>query len=80
MGTLTNGTKFDSSRDRGTPFTFNLGAGEVIDGWDKGVAGMRVGGIRRLTIPPDLAYGDRAVGSIPANSTLVFEVELLGVK
>ncbi len=80
VGTLTNGTKFDSSRDRGTPFTFNLGAGEVIEGWDKGVAGMKVGGVRKLTIPPDLAYGARAVGSIPANSTLVFEVELLGVK
>lgn len=80
VGTLTNGTKFDSSRDRGAPFTFALGAGQVIEGWDKGVAGMKVGGLRKLTIPPDLAYGDRAIGSIPANSTLVFEVELLDVK
>lgn len=80
VGTLTDGTKFDSSRDRGTPFTFTLGAGEVIKGWDAGVAGMKVGGVRRLVIPPALAYGDRAVGSIPANSTLVFEVELLGVE
>lgn len=80
VGTLTNGTKFDSSRDRGNPFTFALGAGQVIEGWDKGVAGMKVGGLRKLTIPPDLAYGNRAIGSIPANSTLVFEVELLDVK
>lgn len=80
VGTLTNGTKFDSSRDRGNPFTFALGAGQVIEGWDKGVVGMKVGGVRKLTIPPDLAYGDRAIGSIPANSTLVFEVELLDVK
>jgi len=79
VGTLTNGTKFDSSRDRGTPFTFDLGAGQVIEGWDKGVAGMKVGGVRKLTIPPDLGYGNRAIGSIPANSTLVFEVELLKV-
>ncbi len=80
VGTLTDGTKFDSSRDRGAPFSFNLGAGQVIEGWDKGVVGMKVGGVRKLTIPPDLAYGDRAIGSIPANSTLVFEVELLDVK
>lgn len=80
VGTLTNGTKFDSSRDRGAAFTFALGAGQVIEGWDKGVAGMKVGGVRKLVIPPDLAYGDRAIGSIPANSTLVFEVELLDVK
>lgn len=80
VGTLDDGTKFDSSRDRGTPFTFNLGAGQVIKGWDLGVAGMKVGGVRKLTIPADLAYGDRAIGSIPAGSTLHFEVELLGVK
>ncbi|MDO8601561.1 MAG: FKBP-type peptidyl-prolyl cis-trans isomerase [bacterium] len=80
VGTLTNGTKFDSSRDRGAPFTFSLGSGQVIEGWDKGVVGMKVGGLRRLTIPPDMAYGSQAVGSIPANSTLVFEVELLNVQ
>ncbi|MFA6365182.1 MAG: FKBP-type peptidyl-prolyl cis-trans isomerase [Candidatus Paceibacterota bacterium] len=82
VGTLTNGKKFDSSRDRGTPFSFNLGAGEVIKGWDQGVAGMKVGGKRKLTIAPELAYGSREVGGglIPANSTLVFEVELLDIK
>jgi FKBP-type peptidyl-prolyl cis-trans isomerase len=79
-GWLMNGTKFDSSRDRGQPFTFSLGAGRVIKGWDEGVAGMRVGGKRTLIIPPDLAYGSRATGPIPPNSTLKFEVELLDVK
>jgi len=80
-GTLTNGKKFDSSLDRGQPFKFKLGAGQVIQGWDQGVAGMKIGGKRKLTIPPELAYGNRAVGGdlIPANSTLIFEVELLGV-
>lgn len=80
-GTLTNGKKFDSSKDHGQPFTFHLGAGEVIKGWDQGVAGMKVGGVRKLTIPPDLAYGNRDVGGglIPANSTLLFEVELLKI-
>ena len=79
VGTLTDGTIFDASRKRGdTGFTFVLGAGEVIKGWDQGVAGMKVGGKRKLTIPSDLAYGNRAVGGvIPANATLVFEVELL---
>ncbi len=80
-GTLTDGTKFDSSVDRGEPFTFNLGAGEVIEGWDKGFAGMKVGGKRKLTIPSDMAYGERGAGaSIPPNSTLIFDVELLDVK
>lgn len=79
-GTLTDGTKFDSSFDHGQPFSFNLGAGEVIQGWDQGVAGMKVGGKRKLVIPPSLGYGSQAVGPIPANSTLVFEVELLGVE
>ena len=79
-GTLTNGTKFDSSYDRGTPFSFTLGAGEVIKGWDLGVAGMKVGGKRKLTIPSDLGYGSRGAGAdIPPNATLVFEVELLEV-
>jgi FKBP-type peptidyl-prolyl cis-trans isomerase len=80
-GWLIDGTKFDSSLDRGKPFTFELGARQVIQGWDRGVRGMQVGGIRKLTIPPELAYGDRAVGGglIPANSTLVFEVELLEI-
>jgi FKBP-type peptidyl-prolyl cis-trans isomerase len=81
VGTLTNGSKFDSSRDRGSPFKFPLGGGKVIKGWDQGVAGMKVGGLRKLTIPPHLGYGDRGFpGAIPPNSTLVFEVELLGVQ
>ncbi len=79
-GTLTSGTKFDSSYDRGTPFTTQIGAGQVIKGWDIGVIGMRVGGRRKLTIPPDLAYGSRDIPGIPANSTLVFELELLAIK
>ncbi len=81
LGTLTNGTKFDSSYDRGTPFTFNLGAGQVIKGWDMGVAGMKVGGKRRLTIPSSLGYGERGAGNdIPPGATLVFEVELLKIE
>lgn len=79
-GTLTNGTKFDSSYDRNQPFTFTLGTGQVIKGWDEGVVGMKVGGKRKLVIPPNLGYGSQAQASIPANSTLVFEVELLDVK
>jgi FKBP-type peptidyl-prolyl cis-trans isomerase FkpA len=80
-GWLTNGTKFDSSKDRGEPFIFPLGKGHVIRGWDEGVAGMKVGGKRKLTIPPQLGYGARGAGGvIPPNATLVFEVELLDVK
>ena len=80
-GTLENGKQFDASYDRGTPFTFPLGAGRVIKGWDEGVVGMKVGGKRKLVIPPDLAYGSRGAGGvIPPNATLVFEVELLDVK
>ena len=79
-GWLTNGTKFDSSKDRGQPFDFPLGGGRVIRGWDEGVQGMKVGGVRKLTIPPELGYGARGAGGvIPPNATLVFEVELLKV-
>lgn len=80
-GWLTNGNKFDSSKDRDDPFEFPLGAGHVIRGWDEGVQGMKVGGTRKLTIPPDLGYGARGAGGvIPPNATLVFEVELLGTE
>ena len=80
VGTLENGEKFDSSRDRGKPFEFTLGAKQVIPGWDLGLMGTKVGEIRKLVIPPQLGYGDQAVGNIPANSTLNFEVELLEIK
>jgi FKBP-type peptidyl-prolyl cis-trans isomerase FkpA len=80
-GWLTNGSKFDSSKDRNDPFRFKLAAGQVIRGWDEGVAGMKIGGKRKLTIPPQLGYGARGAGGvIPPNATLVFEVELLDVK
>lgn len=80
-GWLTDGKKFDSSLDRKEPFKFPLGAGQVIQGWDKGVVGMKVGGKRKLTIPSEMGYGAQGAGGvIPANATLVFEVELLGVE
>jgi peptidylprolyl isomerase/FKBP-type peptidyl-prolyl cis-trans isomerase FkpA len=79
-GWLTDGSKFDSSLDRGKPFSFALGGGQVIQGWDRGVVGMKVGGKRKLTIPGELAYGERGFSNvIPPNATLVFEVELLSV-
>ena len=79
VGTLLNGTKFDSSYDAGRPFSFRVGAGQVIAGWDQGVPGMKVGGKRRLTIPPSLGYGNQRVGTIPANSTLLFDIDLLSI-
>lgn len=80
-GTLLDGTKFDSSLDHGEPFSFTIGQRQVIQGWEQGIPGMKVGGKRKLIIPPELAYGERAIGGvIPANSTLVFEVELLSAQ
>ena len=79
-GWLTDGTKFDSSHDRNQTFSFKLGAGQVIAGWDQGVAGMKIGGARKLTIPPEMGYGERGAGGvIPPNATLVFKVELIGL-
>jgi len=79
-GWLTDGTKFDSSHDRDQTFSFKLGGGQVIAGWDQGVAGMKIGGSRKLTIPPELGYGERGAGGvIPPNATLVFKVELIGL-
>ena len=81
VGVLENGTKFDSSVDRGTPFEFSLGAGQVIPGWDIGVEGMKIGEVRKLVIPSELAYGPNGAGNIiPPNATLIFEVQLLGIK
>jgi len=79
-GWLTDGTKFDSSHDRDQTFSFKLGGGQVIAGWDQGVAGMKIGGARKLTIPPELGYGERGAGGvIPPNATLIFKVELIGL-
>lgn len=80
-GWLKDGTKFDSSLNPGrTPFRFTVGAGQVIKGWDEGIPGMKIGGKRKLTIPPNMGYGNRDMGTIPANSTLIFEVDLLGIE
>jgi len=79
IGTLTNGTKFDATAP-GKPFGTQIGTGQVIKGWDEGIIGMKIGGARKLTIPPSLGYGNQAVGSIPANSTLIFQVQLVGIK
>lgn len=80
IGALADGTKFDSSYDRGEPISFTVGAGQLIKGFDQGVVGMQVGGKRKVTIPPELGYGAQQIGPIPANSTLVFDVELVSIK
>jgi peptidylprolyl isomerase len=80
LGTLENGTKFDSSYDRNAPFTTQIGVGQVIKGWDEGIVGMKIGGKRKLIVPPALGYGSQGMGSIPPNSTLIFEVELVSFK
>jgi len=81
VGTLLDGTRFDSSRDREHPLTFRLGAGDVIKGWDEGLLGMKVGGKRKLTIPPELGFGKQGIGSVvPPNAVLIYEFELLGVR
>ena len=80
VGTLEDGTKFDSSRDRGETFSFTIGEGYVIEGWEKGVPGMKVGGLRKLTIPSDMGYGDYGTGPIPGGATLIFEVELVSIQ
>jgi FKBP-type peptidyl-prolyl cis-trans isomerase (trigger factor) len=80
IGTLQSGTEFDNSYKRGVPFEFTVGGGQVITGWEKGLVGMKVGGQRVLVIPPDMAYGERGVGPIPANATLVFSIELIEIK
>lgn len=80
LGTLLDGTKFDSSYDRGQTFSFTVGAGDVIQGWDQGLIGMKVGGKRKLTIPADLGYGSQGAGTIPPNSPLIFEIELVSIK
>lgn len=80
VGTLANGTEFDASAKHGGPFTTQIGVGQVIKGWDEGIIGMKVGGKRKLVIPPSLGYGNQQVGTIPANSTLIFQVELVAIK
>lgn len=80
VGTLEDGSKFDSSRDRGDTFSFTIGQGYVIEGWEKGVPGMKVGGLRKLTIPSDMGYGDFGTGPIPGGATLIFEVELVSIQ
>jgi FKBP-type peptidyl-prolyl cis-trans isomerase FkpA len=79
IGVLPDGTVFDASQNRGQPFTFTLGGGQVIKGWDQGLLGMKVGGTRLVAIPPELAYGERSMGQIPANASLIFQVELLSI-